>query len=167
MNNDAPASDNAGESPPGRLSFGLFLLILSGFILYFAKNIRGLALVDSDPGPRALPIALGIFLLVAAVIELVPALWQFRRTGRDWLSFSVSDRMVLFTIVSLLIYLPAINLLGFSTSTVLFGFAQMWRLGSRWWVSLLVSIGLVVIVNLLFVTLFKVALPESSQGIPF
>ena len=68
---------------------------------------------------------------------------------------------VLFSFTSLALYVIAIQWLGFSVSTFLFGTSLMIRLGSRWWLAVLVSLLAVLIIRLVFVMAFDVYLPEG------
>ncbi len=168
---------NGDDAPPSTQSaaFGWFLLLLAANILYFAQGISGLALGNHDPGPQALPMVLGVLLLLGGVFELGKAWWHRRaqtpQTSSEpvsaRLAISSSDRVVIFTVCALLAYLISMDWLGFSLSTILFGSSLLWRLGARWWISLTVSVAITLLVHLLFVTLFKVPLPESAWGIPF
>jgi hypothetical protein len=64
------------------------------------------------------------------------------------------------------IYLAAIGWVGFSLSTILLCTGVMIWLGNRWWVALIVSVAMVVVVKLLFVILFRVQLPVGELGLP-
>ena len=68
---------------------------------------------------------------------------------------------MLFTFAGLALYVVAIQWLGFSISTFFFGTALMIRLGSRWWLAILVSLLSVLIIRLVFVIAFDVYLPEG------
>jgi len=157
------------ESP----SFGLLLILIGLLTLFLAGRIEDPAISDkNDPGPAGLPTAVAVLLIAGGVILTVN--W-FRKSGgaaaRSWTveiparlqrTFEGSARRnVWFASGGLTAYVVAIPWLGFSISTFVFGTSLMIRLGSRWWLAILVSLSTVAIIRFVFVGMFAVYLPEG------
>ena len=61
------------ESRPS-LTLGLVLILVAAFFIVFAKDIPRLGLAgDTDPGPRALPLAMAFVVAAGGLIELIRA----------------------------------------------------------------------------------------------
>ena len=116
---------------------------------------------NSDPGPRALPTALAVVLLVALAGE---TFLSRRRTSSVDGSAPAETELrpspnALFLILALIVYLALMPWAGFVFSTGVFATAMMWRLGVRWWRAGLGAAAIVTLIHLLFTTLLKVPLP--------
>jgi len=174
-------SDPASDAASGR-SLGPVLLLVGLLGLYFAGGIAASSLGDNqDPGPRAFPMVLSGLLALGGLVETVRGVVVQRgakRSGAVWgvgTSWSrLRDRLgepgnrdAMLLVLALVIYVPAIGRIGFGLSTLVFAALIMVRLGARWWSALTVSLGLVVVVHLLFVTLFRVQLPVGVLGLPW
>ncbi|MFV1964022.1 MAG: tripartite tricarboxylate transporter TctB family protein [Pirellulaceae bacterium] len=158
-----------------RGSFGLALMLVSVFFLFFAKDIgRSGLTADNDPGPRALPMAISLLLLAGGMWELAADLrCRFRPVSTP----PTDDRLipeqapsrgglanVLFLVVALLLFLLLVHCVGFLWSTSLFALCMTWWLGARWWHALIFSAALVLVIDILFVHMFEVALPSGWFG---
>ena len=156
---------------------GACFLVLGVAALVFGLRIEELGLgQNKDPGPRVFPMVLGAILALGGLMELGVSLVKVGNHGspspdagdRVEVRFNLSDfKNFWVVLLGLVLYAILIGVLGFSLSTLLFGVTMMVRLGVRWWVSVLVSLGLVVGIHLLFGQLFKVQLPAGSLGLPF
>jgi hypothetical protein len=170
------------SGPPAHRGGGEFLggaLILAGALaIYWAGDIPNRTLgANQDPGPRAFPIGLGIFLILGGLYHLVGGLSRARNREAEparasplartqaWLT-AERHRDMLILVAALGLYIPAIPWLGFSLSTGLFAAGMMARLGTRWRWAVPVAIVLVAIIHLLFVNLFRVQLPPGRLGLP-
>ena len=147
------------------LWFGVWLIAVASFFLYFAGDINRLPSSDeNDPGPKAFPVVLGIVLLVGGVYQ-VGAGWI--ATGSSPESSAASRRGLLdasilaFALLSFYFVVPWI---GFYLPTFVFAFLITWRLGARWWSALLTAVVLLVVVYFLFVVAFRVQLPQGTIG---
>lgn len=164
----AKEQSKAVDSP----SFGLLLIVVGVLTLFLSSHIEAPAIGDeNDPGPAGLPTAVAIMLLGGGT--LLAANWIRKsgtKTASTWLvqaparlrhAFAGSSRLnVWFALMGLTAYVVMIPWAGFSISTLLFGISMMIRLGSRWWLALLVSLLAVAIIRLVFVMMFDVYLPE-------
>jgi hypothetical protein len=151
---------NAQQGTSSEFSLGLALVVVALLALAFARMIPDSALGNNrDPGPRAFPLLLSAALLIGGIIQLV----RHFAIG----SIPRGDRNVAILLAALVLYVPAIAWIGFALSTLLFSAGTMTWLGTRWFISVLISIGLVVVVEVLFVLLFKVQLPAGALGLPF
>lgn len=160
-------------------SFGLGLVALAAFFLFFARDIGRAGLVSNgDPGPRIFPVACSLVLLAGGLYELARWGWARRRQpiggaperqhpGLRALVQDPGKRNAASVIVALAVYIPAIAWLGFAASSLLFCTVLLIRLGARWWSAVLVSVLLLVVIELLFVYVFKVPLPSGELGLPF
>lgn len=151
------------------------LLLVSALFLVFAKDIprQGLA-GNTDPGPRALPVAMALLVGVGGIVELARAL---RNRPRRFAASSSGDdapigaaedmsyRNFVVLTAAMLLYLVALSWFGFQLSTLLFTAGVLIWLGARWWVAVLASLAMVLVVRVLFVELFHVQLPAGAWGL--
>ncbi len=156
---------------------GIFFVALGAAALGFGFQIKELGLgQNQDPGPRVFPMVLGAILVVGGIVEFVLSLKKVPQgdslqSGESVLKETplslagLKNLGVLF--VGLVLYVGLIGYLGFGLSTLLFGVAMMVRLGVRWWVAGLVTVGLLAGIYLLFGQLFRVQLPTGVLGLPF
>jgi len=148
------------------LSVGLAAIVLSGAIKKpgFANN--------QDPGPQFFPILLGT-LMVAGGVALcgsgIFAKWKSGTHPSDALNKSETTRTkaLLGFLLGFGAYIFLIPWLGFTLSSLGFGFALVWLQGSRWYVSASMILALMIGIKLLFGMLFHVQLPEGVIGFPF
>lgn len=165
----------------GGPSFGVVLAAMGLLAVLLASGLEYHPLGDNrDPGPRAFPLGLGVCLLAGGAAELVQWVRRRAKTRRSdspdaasWFSSvrpavaSPRNRDALLLVAGVAIYVPAISWVGFALSTVMFSGAAMWRLGTRWWLAGALGLLLVVVIQLLFGTLFHVQLPAGRLGLPF
>ena len=158
-------------SPLRAAAFGLFLVLLSGAALYFARDIRVLDLGNHDPGPRTLPVVAGTIMLLGGVAEIIAAVFRRRERSQresrspttespDESAFDVQRAGII--AAGLLTYIATLTTVGFAVGTILFATWALWYWGLRWWAAGLTSVAIVVIVQILFVVVFKVPLPSGS-----
>lgn len=151
------------------------LILLAAVALRFAGDIGRTGTGGGhDPGPRFFPVLLSMVLLAFGVVQAVLGIvWQTdmgkavvedraevpdaRRPNRRWL--------VLLAV--LVVYVVAMDWIGFSASTLLMAVGLMVWLGNRWWASIVIAVLMVVLVRMLFVVLFRVQLPAGQLGLPF
>ncbi|MCA9072539.1 MAG: tripartite tricarboxylate transporter TctB family protein, partial [Planctomycetaceae bacterium] len=132
----------------------------------------------NDPGPFALPTALGVVLCLGGLSQLV-----FWLSSRKKSASSPSDETkeedseadarntnVVILVGALVAYLSLLPVLGFMWDTMCFATLIIWWLGSHRWVGLFTAfvsaLILTVLVKALFVWGFHITLPESSLGLP-
>lgn len=161
--------------------FGLFLITIGTFALWQSRDIALIGLGGNhDPGPRAFPIGLSLILVVGGIVQvalalfarrikgsshgqpLLPPLWKPRRILTDR-----GTQNVALVIVGVIVYVLAIEWIGFALSTLLFGSGMMVRLGTRWWQAIAMTLLLIVIIELLFTLLLEVQLPTGQFGLPY
>jgi hypothetical protein len=173
------------SSQPGR-AFGLFLICVGLFAWFFTRDITHSLGDNHDPGPRTFPGGLGFLLAAGGVCLVIRSFYRGKKGNAPLPATPIAaptepppsgqeapgslpsaslltdrgNRDVLFLVLALALYLPAINWLGFSLSTFAFATVMMTRLGARWLLAVGMSILLVVAIYLLFVRLFRVQLPE-------
>lgn len=141
------------------LSFPILLIGFGSVAIILAQSLpdfiqRGIQL----PGPKLFPVVLGVFLVIAGIVELIQwfiafsrgAVTSFPREGIGNVA-AFLGAMVLFVIV-----LPT---LGFQVSGLLFGTVVLRALGVQWIKAMLTSFFLVAIITLLFGVAFRVPLP--------
>ncbi len=160
---------------PASLSFGLLLIGIAVIALIFSKDIEQPGIRSGgDPGPKAFPIAIAILMIVGGTFEAGRWVWQQRRSHRDSGEFpteladtetdvvSTAGKLnVLILVIAMAVYLPAITFIGFSISTFLFATGMMIRLRTRAWVAAATTLGLLILIRVLFVFVFGVQLPEG------
>ncbi|MCA9067142.1 MAG: tripartite tricarboxylate transporter TctB family protein, partial [Planctomycetaceae bacterium] len=71
----------------------------------------------------------------------------------------IAWRQVVAVLVCLVLYLLAFHAAGFALSTFLFAAVLQMLLGAKWWSSALAAGAMVILVQLLFINLFRVPLP--------
>ena len=154
-----------------RASFGLLLIIVGVLALCFVSQIQDSGLGhNKDPGPRAFPVGLAVCLIIGGLLHTIrvmtqgrsvpePADIEYQRSEQRLNPWRRSPALILLS--ALVLYIAAMPWLGFSISTFLFAAGMMGYLGTRWWLALVVPILMIVVIRLLFVSLFKVQLPEG------
>jgi hypothetical protein len=168
------------------VSFGISLILLGALALFLAPQTGpGLGTASRDPGSAAFPHATSLILIAGGVFDVVSGIVASRRrlrsqtevpdaeaSSRDLHAVSGGEAKAgtmdaVFLLVAVVVYIPAIAWLGFSLSTILFCVLVMLRLGAGWISSLLTAFGLVVVIHVLFVILFRVQLPTGRLGLPW
>jgi hypothetical protein len=135
---------------------------------------------NHDPGPNAMPLLLGLLLIIVLVAEGLasrrrgqraedrsPAARVQERAGikEDVVTPAAAStaagdsRDALFVLIAMAIYIALMPWTGFIAATAVFALIVMWRLGAKWWLAALGSLVIVASIYLLFVELFKVQLP--------
>jgi hypothetical protein len=160
-------------------SLGLIFMALGCLAFVLARRIPYSELGgNQDPGPRAFPTWLGLLLIAGGALEF-GAWWRNRRRpdrapmqpepGISSESGELPGRNldVVILAVAVALYVPALVGLGFSLSTCLFTAVMMRRLGAGWPAIVGTAVGLVILVQVLFVRLFQVQLPAGMLGLPF
>jgi tripartite-type tricarboxylate transporter receptor subunit TctC len=141
---------------------------------YAATEGKPRVVASADPGPWAFPIALTALLVAGTAVVSISAARQHASAAaptalpasesQSWRTFwrdrGQSD--VVLMMISLLVYLATMPWIGFMASTFLFSTGWMMRLGVRWWVALLMTSLMLVVVHLLFVQQFQVILPTGK-----
>lgn len=141
---------------------------------YIQNDDQEAHLGANDPGPYSLPIALGVVLCLGGLSQL--GFWWFSRKAsipstndepaEDESEANSRNWNVVILVGLLLAYLVLMPVLGFQWDTVFFATGLIWWLGSRWWVGLFSAVLLTIVVQVLFVWVFHITLPESGLGLP-
>lgn len=140
---------------------------------YAARGGPARVVTSSDPGPWFFPAALTVGLLIGTCLVGVATTWRKIRLQRpaealaakgSWLRFAGERGKldVVLLLVALAVYLTVMPWLGFFPSTLVLSTLLMARLGVRWWLALLLSVALLLMVYVLFVWQFRVVLPQSG-----
>lgn len=138
------------------------LFIAIGFIglgvgyLWLAAQLPG-PRADDVLGPRAMPFALGVILIVLAVVLAAEGLRR-RREDKEW-GFILRSHMVV--LVGVTAYVALMPVVGFKAATAVFLFLGALWAGHRGTSAGLFTIGVLAVLYLLFELLFKVALPRG------
>jgi hypothetical protein len=157
------------ERSTGDWSLCLFWVGVGLFFLWFARDIPVASFTsEGDPGPRAFPRWLGAALVIGGLFEIVrqrllksPAKSEAPKEATPALS-RLNGLVVLSAVA---IYIPALTLIGFSVATFCLVTGLLRFLGSRWWISAVTAITLVVLIQLLFAYGFNVPLPTNYWGL--
>lgn len=145
-----------------RWSLSLFLTGIGAAAIILAFGIPETGFQNRfDPGPSAVPVLIGIFLLAGGIAEGI-------RAAREApiLPEIIPGDFGIF-VGALILYALAMPYTGFGLATVILSSLMTWYLGSRWWVAIALAVSLVVVVHVLFVYLFRVPLPSGVLGLPF
>jgi len=158
-------------------SLGPVLILVGPAALLLARRIPETSLGNNeDPGPRAFPLALAALLVAGGLAELIlnirrrrsaNASPRARPTLAGW-GDSLLRRENLnafFLIAALVAYLAAMPWIGFPVATLLFSIGMMLLLGAPIRLTAPFSVGLVVLIYVLFTMLFKVQLPAGVLGL--
>lgn len=162
---DTSVSKRAGLS-----EFGVagLLAVLGVFVLYEAAQISK-SLTQSNPlGPRTIPIAVGILLLVTAALLAVDIARGGRGEAEDAEDVDLSQGADWVTLLALVALFAAtgqlISVIGFPASGVLLFFGVARLLGSRrLWLDVLVSVAVPVLAFLVFTRALGVYLPAGPM----
>lgn len=156
---------------PGELTFALLLIVFSLFLLWQAYAIAGF---DSLSSAGAFPMVAAGVMLISAAFALRDTLKSKLFSGHEGESLpqqfarQIAPSMLVLFVITITVYMVALETVGFILSSYLFLLVSMWILGSRKlflniWVSALVLAA----VYLIFQTIFSVVLPTGSlfQGL--
>lgn len=178
MTDPAPASLDAaasGEAPPersarppiGELAFAAVCVALGVYAIIGAGSIRVPPGSASVLGPRVFPYAVGALLVVASAAVIVQVLRGRRGVpddGEDVDPDAPTDWLTVGKLVAcFLSQLVLIESAGWPIAvTVLFAGAA-WSLGAkRWWMALLVGLGLGLVTQLVFGAWLGLSLPAGA-----
>jgi putative tricarboxylic transport membrane protein len=150
-------------------SLSLFWMGVGLFFLWFARDIPVASFTsEGDPGPGAFPRWLGSALVFGGLFELLrQRLLKSSAKSEEPAETtpSLSRRNGLVVLLAVAIYIPSMTLIGFSLATLCLVTALLRFLGSRWWISAVAAISLVVLIQLLFAYGFNVPLPTNYWGL--
>lgn len=152
---------------PGESAFGWFLLAFGAFVFYQSYRIAGFSSVSSAGGT---PMAAAFLMMVTAVTIIVnnarsPQLEtrSFGEAVRRFQAEMLPLQPLVFYVFIILLYMLAMEPLGFNLASFLFLFASFWYLHDKgWWLALWASTLNVVIIYVLFQVIFQVVLPEGT-----
>jgi putative tricarboxylic transport membrane protein len=150
---------------PGELTFVLVMLLFGATALWQAFRISGFS---SWSSPGAVPM-LAAFVMVVAAIRVV--LVEMRRKAPEIppgstlarsFAHTVTPRVVVAFTLLIVLYMFALEPLGFIVSSFLFLAAGMWVLGSRRFLyNALISAASLAVIYVIFQTAFSVVLPDG------
>ncbi|MEW4489481.1 tripartite tricarboxylate transporter TctB family protein [Thalassoglobus sp. JC818] len=176
---DDPSPEAVGLSEvTGTLSYGVFLCIVGALAIFFAKDFRAVGLSQSDPGPRAIPVACGIIMIVGGLWQVAAAWIKRRQSQPDLKQLPASsideskqhrrgNLRALVTLGLLIGYVVLLPIFGFAVSTVVFGILVLKNFGSPWSEAFIATASISAVVYVLFVNLFQVMLPQAIQQFQF
>ncbi|MDE0736211.1 MAG: tripartite tricarboxylate transporter TctB family protein [Pirellulaceae bacterium] len=157
------------ERSTGDVSLNLFWVGVGLFFLWFARDIPVASFTsEGDPGPRAFPRWLGAALVFGGLFELLrQRLLNSAAAGASGTASppALSRRNGLVVLLAVAIYIPAVTLIGFSLASLTLVTGLLRFLGSRWWISAIAAVTLVVLIQLLFAYGFNVPLPTNYWGL--
>lgn len=153
----------------GGPALGVFLIALAGAALLVSRGIEQLGMsVPGDPGSKAFPIGLALILIAGGVHEIARWVQSRKQSEKASAAFDLAafkngpaGRLGLISL-SLTFYVWLLGPLGFASATLAFCIPWMRRLGSRWWVSSVFAVALVVAIEILFDGVFQVQLPKGD-----
>jgi tripartite-type tricarboxylate transporter receptor subunit TctC len=129
-------------------------------------NVGATSMADTkakshDPGPWAIPTALGILVGLGTVFHVVRRKRANIASAHDNAIQGSSTKMS-GTVAAFAVYLLAMPYIGFFTSTSLISVAAIHRLGRGWGSAISATIIIMGAVYLLFIKLFRVPLPTGA-----
>ena len=150
-------------------SLSLFWMGVGLFFLWFARDIPVASFTsEGDPGPRAFPRWLGAALVIGGIFELLRQR-LVKSSGESKESTEAAPTLSrwngLVVLIAVAIYIPSMTLIGFSLASLCLVTGLLRFLGSRWWISAVAAITLVVLIQLLFAYGFNVPLPTNYWGL--
>jgi hypothetical protein len=126
-----------------------------------ATSIADTKAKSHDPGPWAIPTALGILVGLGTVFHVVRRKRANIASAHDNAIQGSSTKMS-GTVAAFAVYLLAMPYIGFFTSTSLISVAAIHRLGRGWGSAISATIIIMGAVYLLFIKLFRVPLPTGA-----
>ncbi|ABV33200.1 MULTISPECIES: tripartite tricarboxylate transporter TctB family protein [Pseudothermotoga] len=147
--------------------FGIVLVILSVFVFIYSSTFPEFAVRGERlPGPRFFPSILafilfgfGIFYTVTGLIRLTLDKKQKRSMEKHSTRVVIN---VLFSIMSVILFVPFVNLIGLILTIIILGSSLMTLLYVKWYRSVIYSTILAILIYLIFQLLFKIPLPEGA-----
>lgn len=144
---------------------GLVLVGFSGVVYFIVKDFpTGTA--KEGMGARLLPLLLTILLALLSISLLIQGLIRRRKgSGEAEVSpplLGAHLKIPAVLVVLLILYLLALDLLGFLIATPVFLIVVMRVLGSAWRSSALLGVSFTAFIYLIFSLLFQVPLPTGS-----
>jgi hypothetical protein len=139
---------------------------------YIQTDNQDTHLDNSDPGPFALPMGLGVLLGIGLLIQ-AGSWWHSRGITETAPQEMATEELkphtnnVAVLVVSLTAYLLLLPWAGFSITTLCFAGGLICWFGSPLWTGLLAGVILTAVVRVVFAVLFKVPLPDGVLGLPF
>jgi hypothetical protein len=139
---------------------GAALLLPGAFVIAVSLlSDRGVRTNPHDPGPWFLPLILGTFLCLGAIVLLgkKPA----TKSIADVPDESATGTLAWQFLAGLLVFLWAMPWVGFLIATPVFSWLLLFRLRVNWWQGLAAAVGLTLAAYGLFAGIFKVPLPAG------
>lgn len=158
----ATATSRPAGRPVGEIVFAALLLALGVYCLAGVFGIR--VPVSARVGPTAFPVLVSVILIGSSAAVLIGVLRGRRGTaeeGEDVDPDAATDWLTLAKIVGLVVaHLLLIPVTGWAIAAgVLFG-GCAWSLGAkRWWIALLVGLGIGLVLQIVFGELLGLSLP--------
>ncbi len=160
-----PAGVPGTPRPAQRLGELIFAGLVFALGVYTLVGVFGIRVpANARVGPTVFPVLVSIILLVSSAAVFLGALRGRSGTaeeGEDVDTTARTDWLTLAKVVGLLVaHLLLIDLIGWApAATILFG-GVAWALGAkRWWVALLIGVGLSLAVQIVFGELLGLSLP--------
>ncbi len=169
MSSEQTEDQQSELTPFGTAAFGIFLLVLGGAILCFSTQIETFDFGNHDPGPKAIPVATGIILLLGGIAQIFAAIFKenllqqiSKKTETHSETETTSPKRVAITLCALVLYVISLSYVGFIVSTTVFLLALLKLFGSRWSEAIVSAAAIVIFVYVLFQLVFQVSLPAGS-----
>ncbi|HZR70314.1 MAG TPA: tripartite tricarboxylate transporter TctB family protein [Burkholderiales bacterium] len=144
------------------------IVLLFGAIVVYDSQRLGARWGDDGPQPGYFPFYVGLLICISAIAVLVRALRE-RGASR---AFVTRDqlKLILTVLVPTAVYAGAVGYLGLYVSSTIYIAFFMWWLGKYSWLKIVpVSVGVSVVIYLVFEIWFAVPLPkgplESALGL--
>jgi putative tricarboxylic transport membrane protein len=166
---DASASGGApsvSRAPVGEYVFAAVCAAIGAYAIIGAGFIRVPPGSASVLGPRVFPYAVGVMLLLASVVVVVGLVRGHRGAPDDGEDIDPDAPTDWLTVVKLVIcflsQLVLIELVGWPIAVaVLFAGAALSLGAKRWWMALLIGLGLGIVTQLVFGTWLGLSLPAG------
>ena len=163
------AGDSAAPAKSDRdsgdgLLYGVFLLLVAGWFLWSAREIPAAGTNPRDPGPRVFPVMLAAALGLAGAGLVVQQVVQRVASGRQAAKSPPAEQQAsllrpLGALAALVLCTTAMPYVGFATAAFVYCVMMLRTWGAGWLGAVAASLGLVLLVQLLFVIGFRVVLP--------
>ena len=152
--------------------FGLILIGIAIIVICESLKFPLFILAGKKlPGPNFFPVLLSIILLICGGNEILFALINkpIKKTQKSFILFinNWGNQNILIIVSGLIIYVFILQWLGFVVATFLLSSIFMIRLKTGWLRGILFSMILVIIITLLFGSIFRVQLPVGFFNISF
>lgn len=145
------------------------IVLVFGAIVVFDSARLGARWGDDGPQPGYFPFYVGLLICISAIAVLVQALRQRAAASR---AFVTRDqlKLILVVLVPTAVFAAAVGYLGLYVSGTIYIAFFMWWLGKYSWLKIVpVSVGVSVVIYLVFEIWFAVPLPkgplESALGL--